>query len=127
MKKLTNGFLFNTTHAAHNGFASVRLCSPDTDVSVVGISFASEMPAQIIFGTGKQHCNRYIDPAAIAEKQGEAGVNLIGLHIALQCVIPGVPFQEKARKRYLVSDEGPPSLPDNSTSVGRRWTPLHHS
>lgn len=95
------GMLFHANHAAHNGFASVCLCSPDTDVAVIGISLASQVPAQLIFRTGTQQRRCYIDLSAIAEKQGEAAVSLIGLHCFTGCDFCSA-FSGKGKKKALL-------------------------
>ena len=77
--------LLHATHAAHNGFMSIRLHSPDTDVTGIEIPLASQLPAQVTFCTRNQHCNRYTHPSAIVEKQGEACVSLMGPHCFRVC------------------------------------------
>ena len=62
--------LFHAHHAAQNGYVSVCLRSPDTDVAVIGVSLAIKIQAKLIFRTGTQHCSHFIDLSAIADKQG---------------------------------------------------------
>ena len=77
--------IVHAAHAACEGFQSVCLRSSDTDVAVIAISLATQVPAQLIFRTGTLHRCRYINLSAIAEKQGEAAVSLIVLHCFTGC------------------------------------------
>ena len=77
--------LLHAAHAASQGFASIVLRSPDTDVAVIAISLAGKVPAQLVFRTGTQHRVRFIDLTQLALHHGATSASLIGLHSFTGC------------------------------------------
>ena len=56
------------------------LRSPNTNVAIVAISLASQVPVQLVFKTGTKQRSFFINPSAIAIKYGSAAGSMIGLH-----------------------------------------------
>lgn len=92
--------LLHAAHAAQNGYSTVYLRSPDTDVAIIAISLASQVPAELVFKTGTKQRSRFINLSAIAIKYGSAAVSMIGLHSFTGCDSCSA-FSGKGKKKAL--------------------------
>ena len=73
-------------HAASSGSAVVTIRSPDTDVAVIGCSFASQIPAQVLLHTGTKERRRYISLSSVAARLGNGVCQALpGLHAFTGC------------------------------------------
>ena len=95
--------LLHAAHAARNGYSSVYLRSPDTDVAVIAVSLASQFPnaTQLIFRTGTKQRSRFIDLTAVAAMYRSTAASLIGLHAFTGCDSCSA-FSGKGKKKGLM-------------------------
>lgn len=73
--------LLHAHHAASNGYNTVIIRSPDTDVALLAAALLPDISAHILFRTGTKQRTRFIDINAVAAKLGrEVCSALPGLH-----------------------------------------------
>lgn len=78
--------LLHAQHAASNGYPTVTIKSPDTDVAVLAVAFSHAIPAKIIFLTGSGSKKREVDINAISDKLGRTICDALpGFHSFTGC------------------------------------------
>ena len=93
--------LLHAAHAAANGYTSVVIRSPDTDVAILACTLSSGIATRIRFQTGSKTRLRYIDIQTIRSHQGKTVCNaLLGLHALTGCDSTSA-FKRRGKKAGL--------------------------
>ena len=80
-KEADTRLLLHTAHQANSGYSKVVIRSPDTDVSVLGIHFASQISAQVFLRTGVKNHSHFLPLSQYAAQLGQpVSAALPGLH-----------------------------------------------
>ena len=73
-------------HAANEGFESVVIVSPDTDVAVIDCALADNISARLIWETRTKHRKCLVDLSGIARSlSSDTCQALLGLHAFTSC------------------------------------------
>ena len=72
--------LFHAKHAFNNGYETVIIHSPDTDVAVLCVANAAQFTGTLYFATGVNNNFRYIDMTKLSADIGQLANILPGLH-----------------------------------------------
>ena len=72
--------MFHANHAFDTGYEMVIVHSPDTDVAVLCIAFASGFAGTLYFATGVKANFRYIDISLVSREIGQLSSILPALH-----------------------------------------------
>ena len=76
----------HAAHASQQGYETIVIKSPDTDVGVLTVYYSRRISGSLILATGAGNKRRFIDINGISEKYGENTCEaLLGLHAITGC------------------------------------------
>ena len=102
---LATPLLLHAAHAASHGFTTVILQSPDTDVAVIAVSLAAQVPAQLLFRTRTGHHARFLDLTEVAQYHSTSSPCFIALHSFTGCDSCSGFSGQGTRKGFLLLKE----------------------
>ena len=93
--------LLHAAHAGMNGFTSVVIRSPETDVAILACALSPDIAARVFFRTGTKTRSRYVDIQAVRGHLDEGVCNaLLGLHALTGCDTTSA-FKRRGKKAGL--------------------------
>ena len=114
--------LLHATHAGMNGFTSVVIRSPDTDVAILAFALSPDIAARVFFRTGTKTRSRYVDIQAVRGHLGEGVCNApLGLHALTGCDTTSA-FKRRGKKAGLQILQSNPTF---CGAIGRLGLTFH--
>ena len=111
----------HASHADEEGYSSVVICSEDTDVFIMSIAFAEEIPTSLYIKCGTRNRTKVIDINRVANTFGQDVCKaLIGMHAYTGCdSVSAFPGRGKAQALKLVISDT--ETCEGFTNLGKEW------
>lgn len=113
--------LLHASHASKEGYTSVMICSEDTDVFIMSVAFASEIPSSLFIKCGSKNRTKVIDVNRVANVCGsDVCKAVIGMHAYTGCdSVSAFAGRGKAQAlKLVISDK---QTRETFTEVGEEW------
>ena len=112
----------HAAHASQQGYETIVIKSPDTDVGVLAVYYSSQISGSLILATGTGNKRRFIDVNGISQEYGEnISEALPGLHAFTGCDSVST-FSGKGKQsavKVILKDEG---LCETMREFGQSYT-----
>ena len=113
--------LFHAANAALDGYSSVLICSEDTDVFIMCVSFSTDISVPLFIKSGTRTRTKVINVSKVASSLGaDVGKAVIGMHAFTGCdTVSALAGRGKAQALKLIKSNK--EIQETFAQLGEQW------